>query len=156
MGAAELLAIALLLIAAEAERAALLVVTASLALTLASLAREFAAAAASRASSIWRSRLASSSFSNCNCSCCDWGVWRHFSIAAAMAESDLSDLLASLAFSDGPFLAVSESASFGESANAIPEVRNKDSVSAASFFIASLFRSKFKMYRSNLSRGPER
>jgi hypothetical protein len=61
-----------------------------------------------------------------------------------------------LAFFDGALLAGVESASLGESANAIPEVRNKDSVSAASFFIASLFRSKFKMYRSKLSRGPER
>ena len=70
-----------------------------------------------------------------------------------MAESDLSDVLA---FSDGVFLAGVASVSFGESANAIPEVRNRDSVNAASFLIASLFRSKFKMYRNNLSCGPER
>ncbi len=43
--------------------ASAVVFTASVAFVLASVARAFAAAAASRASSIWRSRLASSSFS---------------------------------------------------------------------------------------------
>jgi hypothetical protein len=62
-----------------------------------------------------------------------------------MAESLLS---AFLAFSGCAFFAGGASASFGESANAIPEARNIDNVSAASFFIASLFvKQKFKMYR---------
>jgi hypothetical protein len=59
-----------------------------------------------------------------------------------MAESDLSDFsdfLASVVFPGCAFLAGGASASFGESAAAIPAHRNRVSVSAASFFIASLF-----------------
>jgi hypothetical protein len=46
------------------------------------------------------------------------------------------------------------SASFGESASAIPEVRNNDSVSAASFFIASLFASKFDLETGEYANHP--
>ena len=121
------------------------VFTASVALVLASAAREFAAAAASRASSIWRSRLASSSFSNVSCCCCDCRAWRSSSISAAMAESALSAFLAALAFAAWAALAECGSASLGVSAKAVPETRSIDSVSAARFFISSLFKLKLDL-----------
>src|ERR1700757_2834982 len=118
------------------------VAAASLAFTLASVAREFAAAAASRASSIWRSRLANSSFSSCSCSCWAWSAWRNSSISAAISAL----LLAGAGFAAVADFAGCASASFdesfGESANVVPVIRNNDSVSAASFLIASLFLEK--------------
>src|SRR5712692_4146773 len=122
---------------------------ASMALALASTARAFAAAAASRASSIWRSRLASSSFNNCNCSCCDCSVCRSSSSSAANFASPASALFAAFAFAalaglaDLPAAVGWGSASFGVSASAVPPPKKMDRVSAESFFIASLFETRF-------------
>jgi len=59
------------------------VFTASVALVVASDARALAAAASSRAASICRSRLPSSSFSICSCSCWACIAWRSSSSSAA-------------------------------------------------------------------------
>src|SRR6266849_152866 len=61
-----------------------------------------------------------------------------------MAASDLSAFLVALGLA-GAALAGCASASFGVSAKAAPETRNIDSVSAASFFISSLFGAEFDL-----------
>src|SRR5215470_13126027 len=115
------------------------VATASLAFTVASVARELAEAAASRASSICRSLLANSSFNIWSCSCCACRTWRNSSISAAISAF----VLEVAGFAAGDVFAGCASGSFGESfgesANAVPTDRNSDKISAASFFIASLF-----------------
>src|SRR5882762_4033817 len=72
-------------------------------------------------------------------------AWRSSSIAAAKFASVFSAFFAALGLAGCADFAGCGSASFGESASVIPEVRNNDSVSAASFFIASLFISKFDL-----------
>src|SRR5579859_2921485 len=68
---------------------------------------------------------------------------RSSSISAVMAESAFSAFLAALGLA-GAALGGWESESFGVSARAIPVVRNSDNVSAANFFISSLFRAKIR------------
>jgi len=43
---------------------------------------------------------------------------------------------------------------FGVSAKAVPETRNNDSVSAANFFISSLFGAKFDLVRKRMRTTP--
>src|SRR5579859_1542061 len=69
---------------------------------------------------------------------------RSSSISAAMAESAFSAFLAALGLAGAAALGGWESESFGVSARAIPVVRNSDNVSAANFFISSLFRAKIR------------
>src|SRR5580704_5632420 len=116
------------------------VFTASTAFEDASAARAFAEAAASRASSICLSRLLSSSFNSSSCSCCACIACLSSSSSAAISASVLvAFLAAALGLAGSDDLGAGASASFGESANATPEVRNSDKTSAASFLIASLF-----------------
>src|SRR6267154_1041413 len=72
-------------------------------------------------------------------------AWRSSSIAAAKFASVFSAFFAALGLAGCADFAGCGSASFGVSASAIPEVRNNDSVSAASFLIASLFAAKFDL-----------
>jgi hypothetical protein len=64
-----------------------------------------------------------------------------------MADSGLSAFLAAFGFAGWAPLAGPASASFGVSAKAVPETRNIDNASAASFFISSLFGAKFDLVR---------
>ena len=70
-----------------------------------------------------------------------------------MAESDFSAFFAALGLAGSAALAGFVSASFGESASAVPAVRNSDKVSAANFFIFSLFGTKVDV-RPNLANHP--
>jgi hypothetical protein len=66
----------------------------------------------------------------------------------------LSVFVAALAFAGEAGFAGCASASFGVSAKAVPTVRNSDSVSAAIFFIASLFGAKFDRVPSEIRTTP--